>query len=75
MGLKKIREFVEKKLPGFAKGVDKDDVVFFHQDACAADYQEEEFVLLGKWIKYVGLFGKEIRIIGKNDSTIKRERG
>ena len=31
--------------------------------------QEDEYVLLGMAIKYAGLRGKEVRVIGKNRST------
>jgi hypothetical protein len=60
---------VEKALPEvkeLCKKTEIDTIWLFHQDAFAADYQEEEFLLLGKAIKYVGMHGKEIRIIGKN---------
>jgi hypothetical protein len=46
-------------------------VVLIHQDAFAADYQEEEYSLLGKAVKYAGLFGKDILINGKNSETLK----
>ena len=42
-----------------------------HQDAFAADYQDHEYALLGKAIKFAGLHGKEVRIIGKNRDTLK----
>ena len=45
-------------------------VIIFHQDAFAADYQPSEFSLLGMAIKYAGLMGKEVRIIGKNRATV-----
>jgi hypothetical protein len=38
--------------------------------AFAADYQEDEYTLLGMAIKYAGLRGKEVRVIGKNRSTL-----
>ena len=50
---------------------DKTDVVIIHQDAFAADYQDHEYSLLGKAIKFAGLHGKEVRIIGKNRETRK----
>ena len=49
---------------------DNEDVVLIHQDAFAADYQEDEYSLLGQAIKYAGLQGKEIRVIGKNRRTL-----
>jgi hypothetical protein len=63
---------VERLLPDFANSCrDKADVVIIHQDAFAADYQDHEFALLGKAIKFAGLQGKEVRIIGKNRDTLK----
>ena len=62
---------IRTKLPEFAKAcADQTDLVLLHQDAFAADYQEEEYALLGMAIKYAGLRGKEVRVIGKNRSTL-----
>jgi len=62
---------IRKKLPDFAKGcADDTELVLRHQDAFAADYQEDEYTLLGMAIKYAGLRGKEVRVIGKNRSTL-----
>ena len=61
---------VDRLLPDFVNSCrDKADVVIIHQDAFAADYQEHEYALLGKAIKFAGLHGKEVRIIGKNKET------
>ena len=46
-------------------------MVIIHQDAFAADYQDDEYALLGKAIKFAGLHGKEVRIIGRNRETLK----
>lgn len=63
---------VERLLPDFVNSCrDKADVVIIHQDAFAADYQDHEYALLGKAIKFAGLHGKEVRIIGKNRETLK----
>jgi hypothetical protein len=63
---------VERLLPDFVNSCrDKADVVIIHQDAFAAGYQDHEFALLGKAIKFAGLHGKEVRIIGKNRETLK----
>ena len=63
---------VERLLPDFVNSCrDKADVVIIHQDAFAADYQDDEYTLLGKAIKFAGLHGKEVRIIGKNRETLK----
>ena len=47
--------------------------MLLHQDAFAADYQEDEYRLLGMAIKYAGLRGKEVRVIGKNRSSLGAE--
>jgi len=67
---KVLRLAIEKVLPEFAKAC-RDDVkaLIIHQDGFAADYNEYE--LLGMAIKYAGLYGKEIHIIGKNLETLK----
>lgn len=49
------------------------DLVMLHQDAFAADLQDEEYTLLGMAIKYAGLSGKEMRPIRKNRSTLGAE--
>jgi hypothetical protein len=67
-----LKAEIERLLPSFVNSChDKADVVIIHQDAFAADYQEHEYVLLGKAIKFAGLHGKEVRIIGKNRETLK----
>jgi hypothetical protein len=42
--------------------------LFIHQDTFGADYDEYE--LLGRAIKFAGLYGKELRIAGKNRETL-----
>jgi sulfite reductase beta subunit-like hemoprotein len=65
---------IRKQLPEFAKAcADDTEQVLLHQDAFAADYQEDEYMLLGMAIKYAGLRGKEVRIIGKNRSSLGDE--
>jgi hypothetical protein len=65
---------VRKTHPKFAKGcADEAELVLLHQDAFAADYQEDECTLLGMAIKYAGLRGKEVRVIGKNRSSFGEE--
>ena len=62
---------IRRKLPEFMKAcADDTELVLLHQDAFAADYQEDEYVLLGMAIKYAGLRGKEVRVIGKNRSSL-----
>jgi hypothetical protein len=58
---------IRRKLPDSAKAcVDETELVLLHQDAFAADYQEDDYVLLGMAIKDTGLCGKEVRVIGQN---------
>jgi len=65
---------VRTRLPDFAKMcADDTELVLLHQDAFAADYQDDEYMLLGMAIKYAGLRGKEVRVIGKNRSTLGEE--
>src|SRR5271170_7138459 len=65
---------IRKNLPDFAKAcADDTELVLLHQDAFAADYQEDEYTLLGMAIKYAGLRGKEVRVIGKNRSSLVEE--
>jgi len=65
---------IQNTLPDFVKACAADaDMVVLHQDAFAADYQEHEYSLLGMAIKYAGLCGKEVRVIGKNRQTVGEE--
>jgi hypothetical protein len=65
---------IRRKLPEFAKACSDDaELVLLHQDAFAADYQEHEYMLLGMAIKYAGLRGKEVRVIGKNRQTLEAD--
>ena len=65
---------IRKQLPDFARMCASDvETVILHQDAFAADYQEDEYMLLGMAIKYAGLRGKEVRVIGKNRSSFAEE--
>ena len=67
-----LQREIERALPDFVAAVRVGgcEAVILHQDAFAADYQDTEFALLGKAIKYAGMFGKEIRIIGRNRETV-----
>jgi len=65
---------IRKQLPEFAKAcADDTELVLLHQDAFAADYQEGEYMLLGMAIKYAGLRGKEVRVIGRNRSSFAED--
>ena len=66
---------VRRLLPDFVDSCrTNEDMVIIHQDSFAADYQQDEFVVLGKAIKFAGLYGKELRIIGTNRETLKGSR-
>jgi len=69
---KALMKTVEGVLPNFVQSCRQinNDVVVIHQDSFAADYQEDEYRLLGMAIKVAGIFGKELRIIGKNRETL-----
>jgi hypothetical protein len=63
-----------KLLPDFARMcADDSELVMVHQDSFAADYQDDEYLLLGMAIKYAGLRGKEVRVIGKNRSSLSED--
>jgi hypothetical protein len=65
---------IQEKLPDFVKACAAEvDVVVLHQDAFAADYRDDEYRLLGMAIKYAGLCGKEVHVIGKNRQTVGAE--
>jgi hypothetical protein len=65
---------IRAKLPDFARMcADDSELVMLHQDSFAADYQDDEYALLGMAIKYAGLRGKEVRVIGKNRSSLSEE--
>jgi hypothetical protein len=63
---------IEKMLPDFARACRAHDntVVTMHQDAFAADYEEEEYRLLGMAIKFAGICGKVVQIVGANRQTV-----
>jgi hypothetical protein len=64
---------IRRLLPDFVKSCGKnEDVIILHQDSFAADYQQDEYTLLGMAIKFAGLHGKEVRIVGRNRDTLKR---
>ena len=65
---------IRKQLPDFAKMCASDvETVILRQDAFAADYQEDEYMLLGMAIKYAVLRRKEVGVIGRNRSSFAEE--
>jgi hypothetical protein len=67
---------IDKMLPDFARACRARDVpiVVMHQDAFAADYQEDEYRLIGMAVKFAGICGKEIHICGKNRETVDQDK-
>ena len=67
---KALKMAMERILPEFVKACrETGEPLLIHQDGFAADYDEYE--LLGMAIKFAGLYGKELRIIGENRGTLK----
>ena len=65
---------IQSSLPEFVQAcAAAADMVLLHQDAFAATYQEDEYTLLGMAVKYAGLCGKEVRVIGKNRQAVGAE--
>ena len=71
-----LKTTIEDCLPKFvaaiknaSEGAD-DTVLVLHQDAFAAEYDDEEYLLLGMAVKYAGLHGVRLNIIGKNRETL-----
>ncbi|GAC1503053.1 MAG: hypothetical protein NVS1B10_08040 [Candidatus Saccharimonadales bacterium] len=74
--IQELNQEIEWKLPELLQvGESTADVVILHQDAFAADYTLGEYILLGQAIKYLGLTGKEVRVLGKNRETLDGEGG
>jgi hypothetical protein len=73
-----LQATIEHYLPQFATAVRKsaaEDIggkaghVILHQDAFASGYDDDEYTLLGMAVKYAGLKGVTLNIIGKNHET------
>ena len=67
---------IEKMLPDFARACRAHDntVVTRHQDAFAAEYQEEEYRLLGMAIKFAGICGKKSRSSERTGRLLIKQR-
>jgi hypothetical protein len=66
---------IQRQLPDLAKACAGDvAVIVLYQDSFAADYQEREYILLGMAIKYAGLCGKDVQVIGRNRQTLTQQR-
>jgi hypothetical protein len=70
----KLFATLRQKLPDFIERCNEPvEVLILHQDAFAAAYQDEEYALLGMAIKYAGLVGKTVHVIGHNRETLLPE--
>jgi hypothetical protein len=75
-----LQATIEHYLPEFAaavrKAVDEGEGnearLVLHQDAFAAGYGDDEYMLLGMAVKYAGLKGVVLNIIGRNHETFSR---
>ncbi len=73
---------VEKYLPEFAKKMKqiskskkgKRTGTAFHQDTFAFNFSTDELVLLGMAIKYAGMYGVTVIVIGQNDETLNQKK-
>lgn len=69
-----LQATIEHYIPAFAaaikeasaNGDSNDDVFMLHQDAFAAGYDDDEYTLLGMAVKYAGLHGVTLNIVGKS---------
>ena len=72
-----LQATVQCYLPEFDAAIKKteeagdDSVLILHQDAFAAGYDDDEYTLLGMAIKYAGLHGVTVTIIGKAEETLR----
>ena len=64
-----VAQMVEDRARSKKRGNEKDPVMMMHQDAFAAGYHTDEYTLLGLAIKYAGLYGINVIVIGNNHET------
>jgi hypothetical protein len=71
-----LRATVEAYLPDFVRGIEafhakdaNDGTMVLHQDSFAAGYHDDEYTLLGMAVKYAGLNGVAVKVIGTNHET------
>ena len=69
-----LKATVEKYIPDFVIAItaarqEQEPLLILQQDAFAATYVDDEYTLLGMAIKYAGLHGVELRIIGTSGET------
>ena len=63
---------VKQKLPQFVERCENLEagIIILHQDAFAADYSDDELRLFGMAIKFAGISGKVVHVIGNNRETV-----
>ena len=64
-----LPEFYAAIKKAIAEAGGEPPMLFLHQDAFAAGYDDDEYTLLGMAAKYAGLRGVTVQIIGKNHET------
>jgi hypothetical protein len=71
---KVLKMAIERTVPDFVKACTENDgaPLLIHEDGFAADYDEYE--LPGMAIKFAGLYGKEVRVIGKKGKRLGQRR-
>lgn len=67
---------VETRFPKLKEEIDKneDSAIVFHQDTFAPDLNSVDFIAIGMVVKYIGLSGKSIQIVGKNGETLLKTK-
>lgn len=69
----RLREGLWKEAPELVskfERLEEDSILTIHQDAFACDYQEREYVLLGKAVQYARTHNAAFLIVGRNRETI-----
>jgi hypothetical protein len=71
-----LQATVEHSLPKFDAAVKEikaagNAVLTLHQDAFAARFDDDEYTLLGIAIKYAGLYGVTLTVIGKDEEPLR----
>ena len=67
--MQEIRDTVEHYIPEFANAVkfsaENKTLLIMHQDAFAAGFHEDEYILLAMAVKYAGMYDVRLQFIGK----------
>jgi hypothetical protein len=76
--MEKIVNLIESELTDYKEMIqaakkEKETKILLHQDAFASDYSDKELMLLGSAIKYAGLHGIAVEIMGVNGETIIKD--